>query len=255
MEYATINKAIKPLQIYIFLKFHTDGKVHASSGLFKHLKKILSIRDNRTLKTHLATLLKLNWIGFNPVSENYFIRGFNQVRKQYKFHKRNAAICYYTNIKKLAAFVVGAIITKQINVQKFLHVIRERFSKAVTHKRDVTFQPSKPFPNDVPLYHGLANSIIAKIFGCKQTRACQLKHQAEKEGFIKTKKKYRRLSIIETQDKNIRGQLTALYPSCYGKIKMRKMKNGKIEICEQMYDEILPNIGIKRINRANSLNK
>jgi hypothetical protein len=252
IEYAFQNKLTRPLAVYIYLKFYTTGKTHKDSPVFDHLKRVLGIKDDRTLSKYLKTLLEHNWVGFNSISGNYFIRGFDLLREQLELRKRQAVVCYHYYLGKIQSFFTGAVICKYINIQKYLSVRKGRRASAVTHNRDVTFQPGTPSFHTKE-YYGLANSIIAKILGCKQTRACQLKHKAEDDGFIKVKKRFRDYVTLISKDYLVRSQLYELNPKLMGRLKFITQKDSTIKIVEQLYDEIEPCLTLKSISRFSTI--
>lgn len=253
LEFALQNKLLKATAIYIFLKFYSDGKVHQNSPVFDLLKTTLNIKDQRTLAKHINSLLHLNWMGFNETSGNYFIRSFESLRGQYGFKKRQGAVCYDKDLNKLESFFFAAIVTREINVQKFLRTRRGR-SSAATNKRDVASQPGNP-ASYAPQYFGLSNSIISQKIGCKKTRASELKKQAAKDGFIKVRKRYRELVHLNKGDFYLPKYLPEVDGALAGRIKFRKRKNGKIVVIEQLYDEIIPKVGIKSIGKIKNAKK
>ena len=89
------------------------------------------------------------------------------------------------------------------------------------------------------------------MLGLKQTRACVLKNQAEKQGYIKTRPHYQlimefdqyRPKLLET----LRQGLSDVYHKC--QIKTRKTKTGrKYQLVMQLHDEIIPLLECRRIN-------
>lgn len=238
ITYSYQRKLVKPLAFYIALKFYSNGKLSEFTAI-KLLTELFQIKQARTVKLHLQTLQTLNWIGYNPRSRNYFIRGFNTLINSHSFTKRHAASCYLKDLKNIESFFVGAVLSKHLNGKKYLNVIRGKKNLAATNNRDVALQPTFSLSNHL----GLSNSIIAQIFGCSYTRACQLKQQAATDGYIEAKHKYKMICKDLPADFNLRNYLPEFK---YGnRLKLITFKNGSLNLVQQEYDELTPLVHIK----------
>ncbi len=249
--FAFSQKFLKPFTLYVYLKFHCAGKIH-KSNVYSLIKEVPGFTDSRSINKHLGRLLKLNWIGYNPKSCNYFIRGFSEIRRLHGFKKRHAAVCYPKDLPKMQSFMVGAVLSKEINVQKFISVSRKRRKKAAMHKRDIALQPNSKTKVHTN-YFGLSNGIIAKLLNCKQTRACELKRQATKYGYIKVRHKYKEFLKLNGSDSQLKGNLKECFPEVASRLSIRKDKKGNYKIMEQLYDEIIPLVWIKTIKKFNNM--
>jgi hypothetical protein len=194
----------------------------------------------------------VQWLEYNPKSKKYFIGSFDKIRKLHHFEKRSAARCVVTNIKSLEDFFIGAIISKSINTQKFLRINKSKKWAAV-NKRNAAFKPTWRSSEEKPEYYGLSNSIIAKLLGCKQTRACQLKQRAAENGFIEVSHRYFVLATLDAPDKLMREQLYHLHPKLRGRVSFRKTEEGKVEVVEQLYDEISPIVKLTTIRKLGKI--
>ena len=177
----------KSFAIYLYLKFHSSGKIHKDASAFQTIKKDLGINTNRTYQKHFQKLTDLNWINLNENSGLYFIRGFDRIRLEHQCKNRQATTLYYKNLKKLEAFLVGTIIGAAVNGQKYLwEVVIKRKLRPVANKRDAT-SPAGVYANRLkPEYYGLSLPEIAVLLNCKKTTASQLRQSAAKAGFIQT---------------------------------------------------------------------
>jgi hypothetical protein len=247
LEFACHNKLDRALMVFMYLKCYTNGFIHHSSALFQQLKSELGIKDERSFKKYLSQLISLKWIGFNKATGNYLTNSISQIRSQYQFYKRAACSFFYTEIKDLKSKAIGAILSKQINVRKYLNLKRKETKWVASIKRDEGFQPIESVAKFKEEYFGFSNSVIAKIFKCSQTRACQLKKQAEKAGFIQVNHKFNNLMILPAADNYLREQLYSNYPHMKGRITFIKQKNGNVNAVEQLFDEIIPQVQIKRL--------
>ena len=87
ISFSFLNKMLKELTVYLYLKMYTDGKVNGESELFDKLKKDLKIKDKRTFDKYIRNLIKCNWMGYDVRTGNYFIRSFNHIRVINHFKK------------------------------------------------------------------------------------------------------------------------------------------------------------------------
>ena len=254
------RKLVKPFAVYMYLKCMCAGKIRTTDAAFTKMPGKLSIRDKRTIEKHLRKLTELNWIGYNSATGDYFIRGISFIRKQQKFKSRKAATFYFKDLKNMQAFVAGSIISSNIKAQQYYWEVASRGRlKSVTMKKGVTKQDFIPASatTQKPDYYGLGVHGIAKLLNCKPTRACELKQEAEKEGHIKTKKKFREIAVFEKSNDGLKKNLGFAYPEMEKKVRFRKVKRGGkffVQMVEQLHDEIKPKVGLKKIKRFNHLN-
>jgi hypothetical protein len=248
----------------MYLKCMSSGKLHKSDPVFVNMPKVLGVKDRRTLNKHLETLLVQGWIGFNPQSGYYFIRGISFLRKQHVFKMRSAVTFHYKDIRKMQAFVAGGIISSNIKSQQYFWEVAVRGKqKSATLNLDVANQDRRKAPlaaTQKPAYYGLGIDHIAKILFCKPTRACELKHEAEKHGFIKTKERVKILHIFPRSDLSLKPNLQYAYPEVAHKVQFRKVshkvgkgKRNMVAMVMQLHDEIKPKMGFKRIRRYSHL--
>jgi hypothetical protein len=218
------KKLIKAFSVYLKLKQHND-KIKASE-----LSEILT-SDKRTWQKHLKTLLTLNWIGFNPKSNVYHIRGIDTIRRIHDFESRRGYQMTTIDIKRLQIFLAAVLICNAATDQQYFKRIRPG---AVVKKKGAAKQ--SPVFN----YIALSNYKIAKILGCKQTRACVLKNKAKKAGYLFTNKK---LELITT-DSNYKKVVANERP-----IEAMRLRLIQGKVFRQLPDEILPNLKFKKLKK------
>ncbi len=256
-RHVVTNGLEKSFAIYLYLKFHSSGKIHKDSPAFQSIKRDLGINTNRTYQKHFQKLLDLNWINLSENSGLYYIRGFDRIRLEHQCKNRQATTFYYKNLKKLKAFLVGTILGAAVNGQKyFWEVVTKRKLRPVANKRDAT-SPARAYADrPKPEYYGLSLPEIADLLGCKKTRASQLRQLAAKAGFIKTRHRFIEIARLPKPDHNIRNYLNELYPKLQGKIRF-SMIGFKgvvtIVILIQSHDEIIPKLQFKTIGKFNNL--
>jgi len=262
-RHVVTNGLEKSFAIYLYLKFHSSGKIHIDSPAFQSIKKDLGINTNRTYQKHFQKLLDLNWINLSETSGLYYIRGFDRIRLENQCKSRQATTLYYKNLKKLKAFLVGTILGAAVNGQKyFWEVVIKRKLRPVANKRDAT-SPARAYADSPkPEYYGLSLPEIAGLLGCKKKRASQLRQLAAKSGFIKTCHRFMELARLAKADHNIREHLYELYPQYKNKIrftqvvpkgKRKTQAEATIVVAVQLHDEIIPKLQFKFISKFNNL--
>jgi len=256
-RYVIKHSLEKSFAIYLYLKFHSSGKIHKDDPVFHSIKKDLGINTNRTFQKHFQKLIDINWINLSEDSGLYYIRGFDRIRLETQCKNRQATTLYYKNLKKLKAFLVGTILGAAVNGQKYYwEVAKKRKLKPVANNRDAT-SPAKAYANrPKPEYYGLSLPQIGEMLGCKKTRASQLRQQAAKAGFIKTRHRFKEIARLPRPDHNVRNYLNELYPKLKGKIRFSMIGyKGVVTILVlvQSHDEIIPNLQFKSISKFSNL--
>lgn len=248
----------KAFALFIYLKCYSSGKVHEHSRLFQSISSVLGIKDNRTIRSYLEKLQNLNWVGYNPKSGYYFIRGFDIIRKTLHLKSRKAAIFDYREIDLLAeAFLPAALICERIKAQQYhWEVSPRRQAKFATKKLGVANQSFPASDASRPPYYGLSNKGIAVLLFCKMTRGCELKQQAESAGYLQTKKHFNVIATIPKPDFRFREVVKANHPELAKRIRFRTKRVKRktmIQIVQQLHDEVIPYVGFKNIKRFNRI--
>jgi len=247
--YVQRAKLVNSFEVYIYLKFHSSGKFKGGSGLFDELRRDLGIRDKRTLKKHLGILRDLNWIGFDPCTDYYFVRSFDRIRTAMSFDSKNAVIFKKEHFKSFRMFLVGAILGEQINKQKFFkEVVIPRKLKAAVKKRHTAIQ-SEAFSRPSLPYYGLSNNRIAKLLQVKYTRASVLKKQAAKANFIQVNHRFKAIATVQKPDFCLGPHLRDSHKEAHKiRISRDSRNNGVITVWIQQMDEITPLLKFKTLN-------
>lgn len=256
-RHVVTNGLEKSFAIYLYLKFHSSGKIHKDAPAFQSIKKDLGINTNRTYQKHFQKLLDLKWICLSENSGLYYIHSFDRIRLENQFKGRQATTIYFKHLKNIKAYLVGAVLGARVNGQKyFWDVVVKRKLRPVANKRDAT-SPARAYADrPKPEYFGLSLPEIADLLGCKKTRASQLKQLAAKAGFIKTRHRFMEIARLPKPDYNIRHYLNELYPNLKGKIRfsMIGLKGVvTIVVLVQSHDEIVPKLQFKTISKFNNL--
>ncbi|MDP1765193.1 MAG: hypothetical protein Q8L07_15030 [Sediminibacterium sp.] len=245
IEYAYHKKYEKEFRVYLYLKSKSDGIINEALIDYADFRLSTGIHDKRTFNKYRDSLLKLNWIGYNKDSKNYFIRGFGALRENIELKKRSGVILKYEDIKNLKSFMEGVIICKSVRAQNFVtkKALLKKVGQAAS-KNGGALQADK-FLVNYPAYYGLSNLGIGRKLICSQSHANRAKKSAEKRGFIQTNKKEQTLAIVNSYD-----SLLKLHSEEGNKIIFRKISGGRIKVSKQLHDEIIPLITFSRVGRV-----
>ena len=174
--YTLQNRLSRSLQLYILLKSTCSGKRLINRNDRNNLAVNLDL-NTRTIKNHITKLQSLNWIGYNPQSGYYFIRGFDRVKKIENLNYRTAAEFDPKEIKKFKAFIIGAVIGYLVNSQKKDRRLEPKKAR---------YNRSKPGCH--PSYFPISSEVLAKILNVSQSTAHTYILLAKKGNYIRIKK-------------------------------------------------------------------
>lgn len=241
--YAEKENLIEELKFYIGLKLICSGKIKADNKRFKALKLFLGIGSKTTVIKRLNALKKFNWIGFNPKSGCYFIRGYKRVCSDLNIPSKTCVEFDSENFKDFRAYVFAAVVGQRIKAMEYAKKRSKEKDEFVPQYWLSGTNPDSPSHLLNLEYNGLSNSAMGKLTGKSLSRCSELKNLAEKSGFLWTKEKLLVVDIVP-RNPEIREILSEDYPLVYPRFKIRPIKSGKnkgkLKILEQSFDEIIP---------------
>ncbi|RPD50639.1 hypothetical protein [Paracnuella aquatica] len=247
-RFAQSNGLIKSFDLFLHMKMYSDGKMHITSPALKQIRADLRLKDDRTFDKHIEKLRALNWVGYNPASGYYFIRGFHYIRLIHKINNRQGVIFNAFNLNNIKVFVYGVLISA-IVIGQFHSAEKDakRKSRTATTYGGVAKQSNRLSHSNLP-YFGVSNAGIGAALNCSTTLACNMKRKAEEAGMIKTRKQFHLLDRIKEPDYKLRSYLYEQYPKLIGRIRFLGKSNREerwIEVLQQLHDEIIPKLHFK----------
>jgi hypothetical protein len=249
MQYAFAHDLRKPFGLFLYMKSHSSGLMHAGSQEFIQAKENLGIKDQRTFDKYINILLSENWIGFDPISGNYFIRGFMELRKRYSLLKRQSVRFHYCkHIENLDVFMWAAITAATVKSYEYWKR-RKKWTRSATKQRGVAEQDLLNFP-DLNGYSGVSVRKMAEMLNLSSTRTCGLKKKAISLGYIVANKQFREFTTLTTWGENFKRNIEKSNPEIVHKLKSYKVvENGKevVKIMEQLHDEIITTLDFTSI--------
>lgn len=190
---ALINKTVRELQVYIWLKINSSGKIKLTQEVWRKIMTDLNIKSVKMVKMYIQQLIDKQWITLSKRSGYYFIKGFDRIRKLEGYTRRTGAEFNIKDIKNFKGFLVGAVISQMISVQKkreWLLVTERIKGRSLT----VVSNPR--------LFYPVANNAFAKILEVSKSTAYKWKKLAKDQGYIKIRRKYEKLDFLDAGNIN-----------------------------------------------------
>ena len=256
--YAYHHDLTKGLAIYLYLKFYSNSKISRQSPVFTQLRKDLQIKDQRTLDKHLSLLIDHKWISYSTASGIYFLRGKDYIRQLHEFRSRQGVEVTPKDLSHFQVFLAAVIIGKEVNDQRFYWDVAKRrgLKKAPDKWLGAKHSAASSYPSKRPDYFGLCNKTIARLLGCKQTRACVLKHKAAELGYLKISHRYKDIIVLDKPDFALKTMLYEQFAGMEGRVRAwRIWVNGEkyVKFLLQLHDEISCHLIFKRIEKYNAI--
>ncbi len=172
-KYAFKNKLIRPFRLYIFLLATTQGNIVFREDDFKSIAAILGYKSQKSISSHLGSLKKLNWIGYNKIQQKYWVRGLDSIRAMLKLYNRKAIEFGPEYLENFIPYCYAGIVGAKIK--------RQAWSRRLAVKKSgIAYQdlPSKPG------YYPLANILIKKELGISLSTLSRYKMEARVAGYL-----------------------------------------------------------------------
>jgi hypothetical protein len=226
------NRLEKCFSIFLYLKSECNGIINEKEISKVLLSKTLGIKDKRTIVKHLKKLQRLNWIGYNKKTGNYFIRGFMYVKGLISGKSNHGIKVSIDKINQIKYQLCAGLMQFKLEGLKRSQIkkVKSKVGSSAL-KSSGALQMAKEL--GMRNYLGLSNTQLAELFNCSKSEANRIKLKAEKYGFIKTFKKLR--YITSTRQKNF---LLKGYSNIGNRIRVTQTENGRIKFYEQLTDEI-----------------
>ncbi len=280
------NKLVNSFKLYLFLKFNSAGIISKNSGVFLALLRVSGFKSPKSINKHLKALLKLDWIGYNTETGNYFIRSFAHIGMRLGFNSFRSTKLKFEHLHSLRIFLAASVMNDMVRGQKtYFEIILPRQEADAVKNSGTTIQSNSASESlklnesrnkqnssiDGPNYYGFGNQKLAKTLNICKSYASKLKTKARNKGFIKRKHKSQLIAKLPRRDFKIRSNYYKAYPEMRGRLFFKILKNNKsstwhlpsgftkfkpkkyIELRCQLHDEIIPQM--KFISRRNRFKK
>jgi len=230
-EYVLMHKLSKPFQLYMLLKSICYGQMKIDKQFHKLLAARLGLKSEKTIKNNLKILLDLNFIGHNPNSGYYFIRGFHWVQSKLKLTARTAAEFDYADIDKLQAFCMAAVTCYIVKQQK-RKWLSEQDKGCSNHD------------NHLSSAFYVSSTLLRDKLGISLNTAYRLKKKAHETGFLEIIPNWEPLN----QDARFKRSYLKGWPENKNILRVR---DGMLFL--QRSDQIIPKVRFKRRKKIETL--
>lgn len=137
LELCLREKIINQFRVYLCMKRRCVGQMRLSPEMVKEIADEIGVHQATVLR-YIETMKKKNWIGYNPNSGMYFIRGWSYILGVEKLEGRSGVeVDFDSDIKNLRALAFAAATSHYMKV-------RERTG----HKRSGSKQQSSETSED-----------------------------------------------------------------------------------------------------------
>jgi len=151
-----------------------------SNETLKTIMSLLKVKTKSTITARLSSLIHRNWIGFNPKTGIYFIRGFHAVCRVEGISTKHAVVYSAEDCKDFVGFV-GAVL-----FLNFYKSVKRGLRNGTVTIKGVTKQSYKA----APLFLPVSIIGISKSLGISSTYIHKLKQRAINEGLLCVKQSY-----------------------------------------------------------------
>lgn len=203
-EKAVSESLHREVALYLFLKHETDGYIKLTGANKQYVLAYFNITDS-TLYRRLSFLKERDWIGHDPETCTYFVRGYSHIYKTETEFVSNTAVEF--NEKALCEFEVYA----------FAAVIGYLVKHQIKQQKRRGNGQKKRCPNQAPVstYQKVAISALEQILNRSYQSIVNLKKHALKSNYLKRKKTY-----IEICDSDVFNSMYyKAYPSHWGRVR------------------------------------
>lgn len=210
--FAISNSFVRPFQVYIALKIETSGFIKFTDTFLHTIADKTGLGTIRAVRNNVNKLLERNWIGYDKKNKNYWIRGFDTVRKIENCGFNSAAVFHTQYLKVFKQFITGAYFG-------YLALYQEKKLRAAARKsysaKQAALKNFRHFP--------VALNAMVKILNIPKNKAFRYKAEAAAAGFLTIIKDY---TLTDIPSRLYKAYLRS-HPELIGRV---TVKDGKLQI-------------------------
>lgn len=245
MEYCYKNSLTKELRLFTYFKIESDGKFKLNNE--KKILADLGIRNKRTLREQINSLVRMNFVGWDKEYDVLHIRSFERAQLETKTPGALAAKLCPESLKSLNEFkswITGALV-------KFTYKKKGYRTGRVTKGNNSEFRVvTKPSLSYVPkkLDKGLSVRYFGATVGVSKSKAQRDLKLAEANKTISREKRVIPLEIYENGNivfQPNKSDLSIVYhdfPTLFGRVTMKHARHvgsvPHIRIADKLYSTV-----------------
>lgn len=177
------EKKFREFQIYLELKRRSGYYLMITPQIKKEIAEAFGV-TSRTVNNTINTLVHLNWIGHNPISNKYYVRSFKTLEMIVDVKSRRGYVLKRVQINSCKSFVAAV---------GFAEIARDMRRRELTAAQKrwcaTTFCRIKRSLRTLPC--PIASSYYAKVHSCSKSTASIYRRMCESSGFISVTKSIR----------------------------------------------------------------
>ncbi|MFZ1635754.1 MAG: hypothetical protein WAT43_17845 [Chitinophagales bacterium] len=171
--FAISNSFVRPFQVYIALKLETSGVTKFTNTFLQTIADKTGLGTIRAVRNNVNKLIRRNWIGYDRKHKNYWIRGFDTVRKIENCGFNTAAVFHPHYLKTYKQFLTGAYFG-------YLALYQEKKLRAAARTSYSAEQAALKNFRHFPV----ALNAIVKILNIPKNKVFRYKAEAAAAGFL-----------------------------------------------------------------------
>jgi hypothetical protein len=179
-----VHKISRTIQVYVYLNLISNGKIKLPESEKKNIADSLKITI-KTFKTHLEKLIELNWIGYNPISGFYFIRGLNYVHRHIGVKTKTSSEFLIEEILFFKEFCIASFVGYLIQLQKSKRWRSGRLKARPNHEDQVSNLK----------YNFVCLSTLARFLDISKSSAHRYVRKAEKANYLSVEFQFTKLHL------------------------------------------------------------
>jgi hypothetical protein len=235
IQYVIHNDMVRAFSIFLYMKSICDGVLSEKNLSFSELGETVGIKDRRTIQKYLKQLLAINWIGYNKISGNYFVRGFQYVKNAQGLISKTGVRIDRNRLKTLKSQLYAGLISFRLRGLKTAQrmFLKKKVGPSALQKHGA-LQKVMAYYN-LRQYFGLSNTQLAELFKCSKSEANRIKMACIKDGLLLAKRQFKLLAVLPSPDYLFKQ--TFIHPN---RIRVTGNRKSGIKIYEQLTDELIP---------------
>ncbi len=223
------------LKLYLYLNMNYSGKVRRDKIDYEGIQNTLNVKSKKTITATLKKLVNARWLGFNPASGYYFIRGMDTIRLNNQMSLKSAAIFKRENFRSFKSWCGAVLYSYTYKILK-----RGKHDKFAykNGKAKQTYHASSRFIK-------ISVNYIALKYSISPAKASKLKKSAASAGYLVVRKNYEATNIKTNELKYFRKNIDS---DIINRYLIRQW-----EVVKQEIDLILPQIPMSKRKKLKTL--
>jgi hypothetical protein len=229
------EKLFTELTSYVALQINSDGILRRIEAM-RILSKVKDLKSTKSRNKCFNELIRMGWIGYDAKNKKIYLRNVKKITPNLDYNIVNVVSFSSEHINQVKSFVYSVVLSEKLQQQKSA-IFLNSGNNSATKKGRVALQSD---------YCGVGKYGLASLFQCSTSEAVKIKNRLVKDGFIATKKRYKKIHTLKRSDMNIKHYLNIAFPGKSDKLSFVKNNTGGVDIIQQLHDEIKSKLCLKK---------